>query len=192
MIVRTEMMQYSQLGSPAQFGIGYAICPDLNNEIFFSDGARWRPVAGILVLAQSAVPVPLTGSTGLTTLATVNVPANIMGLNGRLRIATIWSCTNNANNKTPSISFAGASLLSSALTTVNALMDEQIIANRGAANSQIALSPSTIADFGSSGNANVTTAIDTTQNQQILIQGQLANAGDTLQLESYLVEVLYG
>ena len=190
--VRQEIMQYSQLGTAASFGVGYAICPDLNNEIFFSDGVKWRPVAGLLVLAQSAAPVPLTGTVALTALATINVPANIMGLNGRLRIHTIWSCTNNANVKTPSINFGGMSLLNSALASVAALGDEAIVANRGVANSQIALSPATIADFGSSTNTDVTGAVDTTQNQLITIQGQLANAGDTLQLESYIVEVLYG
>src|SRR5688500_6060251 len=67
-----------------------------------------RAFMGPYVLAQSAVAASHTGNTTETTLATVTVPANAIGANGRLRVTSLWSHTNSANSKTLRVRFGGA------------------------------------------------------------------------------------
>ena len=61
--------------------------------------------ASQVILAQSAVTVSAPSDTNEDTLATINVPA--LGPNARIQIYTMWSFTNNANNKTTRVRFNG-------------------------------------------------------------------------------------
>lgn len=147
------------------------------------------------LLAQSGAAASHTGNTSETTLATITVPANAMGPNGALRVTTLWSVTNNANDKTPIIRFGGTggtqylgSPLSMSGTAIFQAMT--IIRNRNATNSQIGYDQATVMTFGSSTNANQTSSVDTTAAADIVIRGQLANAADTITLEAYTVELL--
>jgi hypothetical protein len=143
------------------------------------------------VLAQSAAALPKTGDTAETTLATVTVPAGALGPNGTLRITTLWSNTNSANNKTFKVKLAGTAYGSLVSATTVITRDQRMIHNRGTASSQIGM-PGTVGGFGSSGVAAVTSAIDTSQSQDITFTAQLALGTETITLESYLVEVLPG
>ena len=49
-----------------------------------------------------------------------------------------------------------------------------------------------VGGWGSNANVPVTSTLDTTTAKDIVISGLLANAGDTVTLESYLVEIFYG
>lgn len=136
-------------------------------------------------LAQSAVAVSHTGNTTETTLATIAVPANMMGPNGALRINAQFSHTNSANNKTSRIRLGATEFAGTVQTTVAGSRIAAIIQNRNVANSQVG------GFYGSSGgSAAVTAAIDTTVSQNLTITGQLASAGETITLESYTVEIL--
>jgi hypothetical protein len=145
------------------------------------------------VLAASAVAVSHTVSTTETALATIQIPANTLGANGILRVTTLWTITNSANDKTLRARLAGlvgTAYLEVVLTTQASYRDQRQIANRNAANSQIGGSFSALGGFGNSGNANVTSAVDTTANQDLVISGQLETGSETITLEAYLVEVL--
>lgn len=141
------------------------------------------------VLAQSFVAASVTGTLTETTLATVNIPAGALGPNGRVIISSIWSATNNANNKTARHKFGGTTYFAQNITTQVAWRHENEIGNRNATNSQAGNQNNV---FGSLGAALVTSAVDTTASVAVLFTGQLANVGDTLTLESYRVEILYG
>lgn len=150
---------------------------------------RTRP----LILAQSAVAVPLTGTASETALATIAIPAGTIGPNGSLRITTLWSHTNSANNKTWRIRLGGiggtafAAVVRSTTATDH---DIRIIRNRGSASSQVALTAGTGVGFGTSGSAPVTGSVDTASAQDLVLSGQLANTGETITLEAYTVELL--
>lgn len=162
------------------------------------DGAAWAPFAHASqswrVIAASAVAASHTGNTTETALATVQVPAGAMGPNGALRITTLWSYTNSANNKTLRIRFGGVSgtaHLGNFVTTTATLRHQQLIQNRNAQNSQIGGYLS-VTPFGANPGAAVTSSVDTSAAADLVLSGQLANAGETVTLESYLVELLYG
>lgn len=144
------------------------------------------------VLAQSAVAASVTGTTSETALATIVVPAGAMGANGAVRITTLWSHTNSANNKLLRIRFGGASgtsYLGNNLTTTATLNHVLVISNRNAANSQIG-GYASATPIGSSTGAAITSSADTSLDTSIVISGQLADSGETITLERYVVEVL--
>ncbi len=145
------------------------------------------------VLAASAVAASVTGSTSKTALATINIPAGAMGANGRLRVTTHFAITASANTKTLSFELAGTAFYSRAEAgaTVATYRDQREIANRNSESSQVSWRATSIGGFGGGTAATTTGAVNTASAQQLIIYGQLANAGETITLESYLVELLY-
>jgi hypothetical protein len=162
------------------------LCDDASFQAMCATLGTWR------VLAASAVAASHTGDTLEAALATIAIPAGAMGPNGQLRVTTQWTYTNSANAKTLRVRFGGTSgtpyLAQSSTTTASAVFQNRI-ANRGAANSQIGNSNTS---FGATTGAVVTSAVDTSAAVNLVITGVLANAGDTVTLESYLVELSYG
>jgi hypothetical protein len=146
------------------------------------------------VLAHSAVAVSHTGDTSETALATVVVPGGTMGPNGILRVTSLWSFTNDADDKTLRLRFgaglSGTQFLNIALPSLASFRDQRQIANRNAADSQVGMSSLVLGGWGQSANAPVTAAIDTTQSRDLVLSGQLESGADTVTLEAYLVEVL--
>lgn len=145
------------------------------------------------VLAASAVASSVTGGTSKTALATINVPAGAMGANGRLRVTTHFSITTSANTKTLSFELGGSVFYSRAEAgaTVATYRDQREIANRNSASSQVSWRSTSIGGFGGGTVATTTGAVNTASVQQLIIYGQLANAGETIALENYIVELLY-
>lgn len=145
----------------------------------------------VLVLGSSAVAVSGPADTAENILATVTIPAGAMGTNGRLRIESLWTITNSANNKIPRIRLGGIGgtqfmgrVIGAAATFYNLFT----IANRGVTNSQI--SNQANGDVTISTAAVVTGTIDTSAAQTLVFTGQKASAGETITLESYLVELI--
>lgn len=165
----------------------------VNNLSDLADAATACAALGTWhVLGRSAVAVSHTGDTNMTTLATVTVPGGSMGPNGILRITTLWSYTNSSNNKTIRTLFGGVAFQSGIRTTTATLRDQRQIANRNAENAQVGGVTAVAVSFGSSAGAVTTAAIDTTVDQNVEFRCQLADAGETITLEYYLVELLYG
>lgn len=145
------------------------------------------------VIGASAVAVPLTGTTSETVLATIAIPAGAIGPNGQIRIMTLWSMTNNANNKTMSVRLGGIGGTAHQAAVIASQAHQQNncrIANRNSASSQVSQSAT---GFGWNANtaSPVTGAINTANAQDLVITGTLASSGDTLTLESYIVELFY-
>ncbi|MEX2482539.1 MAG: DUF2793 domain-containing protein [Gammaproteobacteria bacterium] len=159
------------------------------------DGSNWTrlPAASETwqVLAASAVAVSHSGDTAKTTLATVTVPAGAMGPSGMLRISSLWSHTASANSKTARVEFGGAQHYAGNFTTVASSRMHRTIANRGAANSQVAAPTSGAFNWGSTSDALMTSGIDTSVEQDLVFSGQLGDSAETIALESYLVELFH-
>lgn len=142
-----------------------------------------------VVLAKSGAAVSLPVDTTEDTVATITIPANSMGANGRIRVTTYWTETNNANSKTTRIKFGGTNFASIASANLAQRGTLATISNRNATNSQWGVGTFTgVGSYNDQG--YITAAIDTTSAVTMLITGQKATAGDTLTLESYLVELL--
>jgi hypothetical protein len=141
------------------------------------------------VLAQSASPVSHTGDTAEVILASVVVPANSMGPNGRLNIEADFSINSSSTAKTLAAKFGGVTLLS--VSPNQAVFDlfEARVTNRSAADAQ-RWAAKRINGSTNATTAAGTSAVDTTQDVTVEITGQLASAADTVTLESFQV-ILY-
>jgi hypothetical protein len=158
--------------------------------IGFSGGGIGLKSSG--VLAQSAVAASVTGTLTETVLATIAIPAGAIGVNGGIRVTSLWSYTNSADSKSLRSRFNGTNIGTSFSVTTSAQMHHQFtLWNRGAANSQVATTPIT-ASYGTSGNSPATSTIDTSASVSLTLTGQInANAGsNTITLESYTVEIM--
>lgn len=146
----------------------------------------------VRILAQSNAAVSCPADTTEDTLATITVPAGIMGANGILRITTHWTCTGSANSKTWRVKFGSLAAQDNGTTTVGvtSLRCHTEIRNVGATNSQKANSYSLTIAGSVPATAPTTAAIDTTAAVTMLITGQKGLAGETLTLDYYLVELI--
>ncbi len=150
------------------------------------------------VIYNSAVAVPLTGSTSETLIATIPIAADEMGANGFVEIDVVWSCTNNANTKTVRARLAASgsgltgTILDSATPTSVAGQRRSItIANRNSASSQVSGSSGSTSGTGAI-NAPSTAAINTANASEIGITAQLATGTDTITLERITAKLYYG
>lgn len=150
-----------------------------------SDGTRWIP-SGVQVLARSAAAVAVPADTTEDTLASISVPAGLLGVNGFVRITAAATATSNANTKTLRVRFGGTAYLTFAMTTNLMVRTQMEIANRNSASSQFG---GVYLTAGSVVTNSATSSIDTTAAVTILLSGQKAASGDTFTLESYLIEV---
>jgi hypothetical protein len=158
-------------------------------RVTFPNTPIWRQIA------HSAVAASHTGNTTETVLATISIPAGSMGPNGMLRVTTLWSMTNTANNKTFRVRLGGASgtqFLNQAIAQAS-YQDHRLIRNRNSQSSQIC-SPAggMVGGFGVTTGTLASGAVDTSAAQDLVLSAQLANSGETVTLESYTVEVCYG
>lgn len=144
------------------------------------------------VFAASAVESAVhTGDTILTTFYTIAIPANTLGANGRLRITLSWRFTGTAGAKTMQVGFGGTTFFTAASGAATLTAANQIvIANRNSTSSQVLGNVATTTSFGDTTTDIVTGSVDTTASQDLVIQGQLANSGDSIAVESYLIEVI--
>jgi hypothetical protein len=148
-------------------------------------------------LAKSAVAVPMTGTTDETALVSIPIPAGAMGPSGILRVTTIWSYSSSANAKNLRYrlgenDLTGAQLMNVTATATLGGLLQRLIFNRASQTSQVTQALGNAASFGTFAAAPLATTVDTSIEQSLVISGQLVSAGETLTLESYLVEVLYG
>jgi hypothetical protein len=154
--------------------------------------------APIQILGASAVAVSAPADITEDVLATITVPANAMGANGVLRISLRFTFTNNANTKTLRARWSGitgTSLIGSLSQTTQTEVTWNgsiVVANRNATGSQLTHAEALTGAGSVTVTGNQPLSVDTTASTTIVITGQKAVAGDTLTLESYLVELIPG
>lgn len=165
-----------------------------NSTVTLSDAGQFAgQIRERYVVAASGVQVSNTGNTSETALATIAIPAAAMGANGFVRVTFVFSHTNSGNNKTIRVRFGGLSgtvYLSTVNTTTTTGRAEVEIFNRNSASSQVGfLTASAGFSLGLAAGI-VTSAVDTASAVDLVISGQLASSGETVSLESYVVEVV--
>ena len=144
----------------------------------------------VTLLDHQGVPFSLTGSTVMTPMRTTAVPANAMRSTGSLRIWLAFDFTNNANAKTIQVTFGGQVVLSLQPTT-NAYLSRWLhIVAKGVTNAQSVEPNTAVSALGYQTIGSQVLTVDTTQNQNIVVNGQLANSADNLTLTQYYVELL--
>ena len=152
------------------------------------NGTKWVRLNPIKISSLSAT-VSLTGSTSVVTLATITIPAGLMGANGKLKIYPLWATTNNANIKTLRAVFGGSTCTTMTSQSVPNNSGLVIIRNTNNEAAQ-KCSSGLVAGIGASSGSIASPTVDTSAATTLVISGQLAVGTDTLTLEDLFVEVV--
>ena len=178
-LYKAGIIDYTWATKPSVAPLGQIICiTDVgeNGILCRGNGTKWVRLHPT-ILYNLATPVVLTGTTSETTLLTITIPAALMGLIGRLNLLSFFALTNNANNKTlrakigaNTVNVAGAASL--AATGFNFWL-----LNLNSATAQ-------------RNNSSTSFAIDTTVSMDLIITGQLANAADSMTLNTLTLELI--
>jgi|GEM_PF-4397697 len=157
---------------------------------FFFDLRVRNNLPVLAVVAQAYVSASVTGTTDETVLATVKIPAGLLGPNDMLEISAHWGFNNNANIKTPKIKLAGVAYYQPSITTSLQALSITQIRNANSQTAQIGgvSSAGVQHGIGSSGAALATSAINMAQEQTLTFTGTLANAADNITLLGYTVK----
>lgn len=164
----------------------------LNNSVGVPSSV---PFTGFSLLAKSGVSASVTGTTSETALATITIPANAIGPNGQIKINCYWTETNNADTKTLRVRLSGiggtAIFSNGSITTVGNVWSYSILTAANATNSQSTFSEAARGTDGLVTTTFVSSAIDMTQSQTLVITGQLGVGTDTITLNGYTVEYAF-
>jgi hypothetical protein len=161
-------------------------------EYYAEDGVksnRVKPNSAKPIVIQKHKSISYTGGIAEVLLDSVVIPGNAMGSNGSLRIHAHCQGTVNANVKTISVYLAGVGINNSSLNPNLNNYQNIVVGNRGTPGSQFTGS------YGLSGTSTSLGSvknIDTTKDMLLEFKATLANAADTVSLESYVVEILPG
>jgi len=191
MLLNPLISEYTWANKPSVAPLGQIICvTDVgeNGSLWRGDGTKWVRLNPIKIFSLSA-PVPLTGPTSAVTLATIIIPAGLLGANGKLKIYPLWSTTNNANVKTLRAIFSGS--VCSTMTSQSVPNNSGLLIIRNINSESVQkCSSGLVAGIGSSTGSIASPTVDTSAATTITITGQLAFGGDTLTLEDLFVEVV--
>jgi len=182
---------YTWANKPSVAPLGQIICvTDVgeNGSLWRGNGTKWVRLNQIKFYSLSA-PVSLTGSTSVVTLATITIPAGLLGANGKLKIYPLWATTNNVNQKTLRAIFSGSTCSTMTSQSVPNNSGLVIIRNTNSESAQ-KTSSGLVAGIGASSGSIASTTIDTTAATTLVITGQLAVGTDTMTLEDLFVEVV--
>lgn len=141
------------------------------------------------VWQSATLGASVTGTLTITPLGLVTIPATLIGGNGQVTVESTWSYTNNGNIKTLSTKFGGQSIQTYGVTTTATSRSSHRVSNRNNVASQTAFNAFTTGGFGTTSTALLALAVNTASAVDILFEGQLTNAADSITLESYQVVV---
>ena len=187
---KAGIIDYTWANKPSVAPSGQIICvTDVgeNGSLWRGNGTNWVRLNPIKIFSLS-VPVS-TSSTSVVTLATITIPAGLMGANGKLKIYPLWATTNNANVKTLRALLGGSTCTTMTSQSVSNNSGLVIIRNTNSESAQ-KCSSGLVAGIGSSFGSIASTTVDTTAATTLVISGQLAVGTDTLTLEDLFVEVV--
>lgn len=143
----------------------------------------------VLGRGPAAAPVPLTGTTVDTSLASVVIPGGLLGPMGLLRITAMYSTTGSAANKRIGMILGGNDLAAGVtLSTAGAFatMKQRMLQNTGEGRQAFWNS---WGEFGNNVGAPGLGAVDTTVDQTLDFRAMLSSGADSITLEFWTVEV---
>ena len=188
---KAGIIEYTWADKPSVAPLGQIICvTDVgeNGSLWRGNGTKWIRMHQVN-LYNLATPVVLKDTTAETTLLTVNIPAGLIGIGGKVKMYPLYSMTNNANNKTLRVKLGGSTAFSTVVS--NSLQSSALVIIRNIGSESVQKSSTAVVSgLGNIGTALTTLAIDTSVATTITITGQLAVGTDTLTLEDLFVEVV--
>lgn len=185
----SSITQYAWTSKPAASAVSGSIIKvtnvGTNGSYWVSNGSRWVPLNGSVIVSQSGTTVNLTGTTSETAMATITIPGGLIGTNGVLEILPNFNHPSSANNKIWRVrlgGIGGTAFYGSTFTTTRSAMPMMAIVS-SSTSAQKGASSSTVAGLGTNSSGITTATVDTTVDFTIVISGQLASSGETMSLK---------
>lgn len=147
---------------------------------------RFSTVPTTLANEQSSVSV--TGTTSETTLRTLQIPANLIGPRGYLRVHIHGSFTGAAGNKTVKLKLGSSAAVSQTWTGGTSWHFSGELSNTGSTGTQRTTGTLNRASDGIMQSYTSLINQDTTTDLNLTVTGQLANAADTITSTAFTVE----
>lgn len=137
----------------------------------------------------AAGPGAYTGTAAQTVVGSIQILANILGLDGAIEGELTWSFTSSASSKTGTTYFgAGSTINNFSATTTTGINTKILTRNRGVSNRQI--NNGTLGVQTAATGALTYSSEDTTVNNNILIAPQKTAANDCMILESVIIKII--
>ena len=171
--------EYTWANKPSVAPLGQIICvTDVgeNGILCRGNGTKWVRLHPT-ILYNLATPIVLKETTAVTTLLTITIPAALMGSIGRLNMLSFFALTNNANSKTIRAGILGNNINVAGAASMAATGFNFWLLNLNSATAQ-------------RNNSSTSFAIDTTVSMDLIITGQLANAADSMTLNTLTLELI--
>lgn len=143
------------------------------------------------VLLRVAGPLTITGTTIETPFFNTNLPPNVMGKFGQLRINMAYSHNLNVNNKTFKLYVNGAALWTDVQANATAGQSWTArLSNRGATNSQMFTQASEVGTAAAGLTYTTGLTFDTTLALNVQMTALLAVGTDSAVLDDFCIELL--
>ena len=149
---------------------------------------RQSNISDLQRIGNQNTQVQYTNDTAENTFFSMTIPGNSMGPNDTLVLTGFVGYTNSGNNKALRVKFGGQLIISTNLTTAQSYKFHVTITNRNSKTAQVTGSQSAI-NYGTSSSTVQTFTIDTTQNQTLLVTGQMAALAENFGLEAISVKI---
>ena len=182
--------EYTWANKPSVAPQGQIICiTDIgeNGSLWRGNGTGWVRMHSVRYYDLAAT-VTLTTTIFETELTSVTIKGGLMGANGKLKIWPLLSMTNNANGKTIKLKIDGNVFYGNTRTNEVQLHFLSIVRNTNSQSVQ-KISSGITAGLGVTTGVVTSLTVNTSADFTISITGQLTNAGDTLTLEGFFVEI---
>jgi hypothetical protein len=183
--------EYTWANKPSVAPLGQIICiTDIgeNGSLWRGDGTTWKRLHQIR-FSDLYASVALTGTTSETTLLTVNIPAGLIGISGKVKMYPLYSMTNNANSKVLRVKLGGSTAFSTVVSNSSQSSALVIIRNVGSEAVQKS-STGVVSGLGNISTPLTSLTINTSAATTITVTGQLVNSADTMMLEDFFMEIV--
>lgn len=154
--------------------------------------AAMAALKGVHILHCDGSLITFTGAATIQTMKTITVPGGAMGPHGQLRVTFLFGFSAGTPAPFIRLRFGGVSgaLYAEQFGSSVAMTGQwQVrISNRGVVNSQIGMATATV--FNVSNGSDVTSSLNTNNDQDLVFQGGLLNAAHSVFLKNVLVELM--
>lgn len=160
------------------------------NKILLGSSSGPQVTSG--TIAQSNTAVSHTGDTTETTLASITIPAGIMGANDSLEVEMLWSWT-GTGNKVPRVRFGGTggtAYFNPTVTSAGGGQAKVVIRANNSTSAQKGMLGSTFASYGSGTGTLPSSSVDTSSAVTLIISGSVVTTSESITLEGYSVKLV--
>lgn len=208
-LIAANLATYSQVGTTIT--VDNTVAHNIPAATFNGDSVYLKPSTGALVegvysnfqrtgantfTCESTISQTISGNlatnTSIATLATLVIPAGVMGATGRIETNIQAQYLNSANNKTIACAFGGTNYYNNAFTTSGRVSFVAGMRNKNATNAQQAVNIDAATGLGSTTGTLTTAAVDTIAAVNVTLTGTVAAANEFLVIEHCAFNLIPG